>query len=89
MLGVGVLVHFEDEVGQRSCLCHLPVNTDDLDRGGGSSHVEDEVTNLSEKVVLVCPPAVTVVAVGITLNHPRVLEVSAGNECGQIISISN
>jgi len=88
VLGVVVLVHSEDEVGQRSGLCDLPVNTHNVDAGGCASGVEYKVTNLSEKVVLVCPPTVAVIAVWVALDHPRALEIRARDESGQIVRIS-
>jgi len=89
MVGVGLFVHAEDDVGQTGSLGDLPVNSYDLSVDGDSSGVDDEVTNLTVEVVLVGEPVESVGSVRIRLDHEGALEVGSSQEGGEVVGISN
>jgi hypothetical protein len=66
--------HVENNVLQTSCLCNLPMNTSaDIHRHCGS--INDEVSNLTEKVILIGIPIGAPSSVWIRVDQSDTLEV--------------
>jgi len=89
MVGVGSGGHAEDDVQKRSGLCYLPVDT-----GGGLSRVggcgiNDKVSDLSIKVVLVGVPVVTGVSVRVGINNSHSSKVWQSRDSWWVDCVTN
>ena len=88
VLGATILAHVEDDVLQARRLGNLPVETG-APVDGHLGEVDDEVANLTEEVVLVNPPVVTVVLVGVGIDDSHALEAGSGLDRGRADGIAN
>lgn len=91
LLSVGsarVGVHVEDNVLKTSGLSNLPVDTS-ASLGTQVGDVNDEVANLTEKVVLVGVPVGTVILVRVRVDDSHADKAGSGLEGGNINGITN
>lgn len=88
LLARSALDHVEDDILQRGGLSDLPVNASALSQGN-LSQIEDEVTDLAIKVVLVCVPVGASVCVRVRIDEGNALEARCTTNCGRRDGIPN
>lgn len=87
MLVSSSLGHLENNVGKRSSLSNLPMNTSSGSIATGQ--IDLEVSDLSVEVVLVLVPVVSTITVWVGVNDSNSSEIRRGNDCRDIVSISD